>query len=122
MGRTTRVVIADDHEAIRTALRDLFDLLPGIEVVGEATDGWEAVALAEALRPHVVIMDLRMPGLDGIEATRLIKESHPQIRVVGHSAYASPDLTRAMEEAGADGFAVKGALDLAALERLVTAA
>jgi DNA-binding NarL/FixJ family response regulator len=112
MRRATRILIADDHVSIRTALRELLDLVTGIEVVGEATTGREAVELAEELNPDIIIMDVRMPGLDGIEATRVIKQRHPQIRVVAHSAYVNPDLSRAMTDAGAEDFIIKGTLDL----------
>ena len=110
--RSVRILIADDHVSIRTALRELLDLVSGIEVVGEATTGTEAVDMADRLQPDIVIMDVRMPNLDGIEATRIIKQRHPAIRVVAHSAYVNPDLSRAMAEAGAENFIIKGTLDL----------
>lgn len=68
----TRVLVVDDQALIRTAVRDLLDAQQGIEVVGEATDGEEAVALAASLRPDVVVCDIRMPRMDGIEATERI--------------------------------------------------
>ncbi|MGO1334589.1 MAG: response regulator, partial [Cellulosimicrobium funkei] len=70
--RPVRVLLADDHAAIRAGLRLLLDAAPDVEVVGEAADGTAAVTNARALRPDVVLMDLRMPGVDGIEATRVI--------------------------------------------------
>ena len=112
MRKAVRILIADDHVSIRTALRELLDLVSGIEVVGEATTGVEAVALADELRPDIIIMDVRMPSLDGIEATRQIKQRHPAIRIVAHSAYVNPDLSKAMAEAGAEDFIIKGTLDL----------
>ena len=118
MARRIRILLADDHANIRAALRDLLDLVTGVEVVGEAANGREAVDLCNALEPDVVIMDLRMPELDGIEATRIIKSTHRGTRVVAHSAYASPDLTRAMADAGADDFVIKGTLSLDYLEAL----
>jgi DNA-binding NarL/FixJ family response regulator len=112
VNRNVRILIADDHVSIRTALRELLDLVAGIEVVGEATNGKEAVDMADRLEPDIVIMDVRMPRLDGIEATRAIKQQHPTIRVIAHSAYVNPDLSRAMAEAGAADFIIKGTLDL----------
>ncbi len=112
MKRAVRILIADDHVSIRTALRELLDLVTGIEVVGEATTGTEAIDMAEKLNPDIIIMDVRMPNLDGIEATRQIKQRMPHVRVVAHSAYVNPDLSRAMAEAGAEDFIIKGTLDL----------
>ena len=122
MGRAMKkILIADDHESIRTALTALLELVDGVEVVGEAVNGAEAVSMAAELHPDVVIMDLRMPEMDGIEATRLIKSRFVTIRVIGHSAYASPDLSTAMTEAGADDFIIKGTLDLLYIEGLIAA-
>ena len=118
MARRTRILLADDHANIRAALRDLLDLVSGLEVVGEAANGREAVEMCDRLSPDVVIMDLRMPELDGIEATRIIKSTHHKTRIVAHSAYASPDLTQAMAEAGADDFIIKGTLSIDYLEAL----
>jgi DNA-binding NarL/FixJ family response regulator len=102
----TRVLIADDRPRSRSGLRALLDLRPEIVVVGEAADGQEAVLLVEEYRPDVVLMDARMPMLDGIEATRLIKERWPEIRVIVltiHAAYRTDALA-----AGADAFLIKG--------------
>lgn len=74
MSRPIRVALADDHAAIRMGLRLIFEAAPDIEVVGEAEDGQSAIELARALRPDVILMDIRMPGLDGIRATRAIVE------------------------------------------------
>jgi DNA-binding NarL/FixJ family response regulator len=100
------VLIADDRSHSRSGLRALLDLRPEIVMVGEAADGREAVQLVEELRPNVVLMDARMPVMDGIEATRLIKERWPEVRVVVltiHAAYRADALT-----AGADAFVIKG--------------
>jgi len=106
MTMQTRVLIADDRPRSRSGLRAVLALRPEIEIVGEAADGQEAVRLVTECRPHVVLMDARMPVLDGVEATRLIKARWPEIRVVVltiHAAYRAAALA-----AGADAFLIKG--------------
>jgi DNA-binding NarL/FixJ family response regulator len=106
MEQKIRVLIADDRARSRDGLRALAATWPKVEVVGEASDGREAVRLAEAVRPDVVLMDVRMPGLDGLAATRLIKERWPQVRVVILTMY--PMHRKEALSAGADAFLVKG--------------
>jgi two-component system response regulator DesR len=106
MEQPTRVLIADDGLRARRALRAVLALEPGIEVIGEATDGPEAVRLVEELGPDVVLMDAKMPVMDGLEATQLIKERWPEVRVVVltiHPGYRAEALA-----AGADAFLIKG--------------
>jgi NarL family two-component system response regulator LiaR len=104
-----RVLLVDDHPVVRQGLRALLSTQDGIEVVGEADDGEAAVAAAERLSPDVVLMDVVMPGMDGVEALRRIGERRPQTRVVMLTSYA--DERRAMEavDAGASGFLLKDA-------------
>jgi DNA-binding NarL/FixJ family response regulator len=102
-----RLLIADDRARTRRALRALLAVQPGIELIGEAADGEEAVAEVERLRPDVVILDLRMPRLDGIAATIQIKQRWPEIRVVAHSL--AEELSEDALAAGADAFVPKGA-------------
>jgi NarL family two-component system response regulator LiaR len=104
-----RVLLVDDHPVVRQGLRALLSTHEGIEVVGEADDGEAAVAAADRLSPDVVLMDVVMPGLDGVEALRRIGERRPQTRVVMLTSYA--DERRAMEavDAGASGFLLKDA-------------
>ncbi len=104
--RRVRVLVADDRLWARAGLRAILSTRSEIEVVGEATDGQEAVALVERLGPDVVLLDARMPVLDGIEATRLVKTTRPEIRVVVMSMY-STYRSEALA-AGADRFLVKG--------------
>lgn len=102
-----RVLIADDDPLVREALRDLLESY-GFEVVGEAGDGLEAVRLAGERAPEVVLMDVRMPRMDGIQATREIRGRHPEIQVVMLSAYDEEGFEREAEEVGALCYLVKG--------------
>jgi NarL family two-component system response regulator LiaR len=104
-----RVLLVDDHPVVRQGLRALLSTQDGIDVVGEADDGAAAVTAVERLTPDVVLMDVVMPGMDGVEALRRIGERHPQTRVVMLTSYA--DERQAMEavDAGASGFLLKDA-------------
>jgi two-component system NarL family response regulator len=101
------VLVVDDHAMLREALVELLEQA-GFEVVGEAADGTDAVALAKQLAPDVVLMDLRMPVLGGLDATRLIKDARPDVQVVMLSAFESPALQQQAEEAGCFAYLVKG--------------
>ena len=103
-----RLLVVDDHELLRQALVGLLRQA-GFDVVGEASDGVDAVALAKQLEPEVVLMDLRMPVLGGLDATRLIKDAHPATQVVLLTAFESPALEQQAEEAGCFAYLVKGA-------------
>ena len=104
-----RVLIVDDHPVVRTGLVALFDSADDIEVVGTASDGLEAVASAVAIRPDVVLMDLRMPGLDGDGATARILADAPGTRVLILTTYESDDAILSAIEAGASGYLLKAA-------------
>ncbi|HXT36300.1 MAG TPA: response regulator transcription factor [Chloroflexota bacterium] len=104
-----RVLVVDDQTVVREGLEMLLGLSPGIEVVGGAADGIEAVRLVDELRPHVVLMDLRMPRLDGVEATRQIVRAHPETRIVVLTTYADDASLFGALEAGARGYLTKGA-------------
>ena len=106
MAQPTRVLIADDSVRARDGLRALLTMRPEIEVVGEASNGQDAVRLVAECRPDVVLMDLHMPVLDGIQATRLIKQQWPAVTVVVLTMYAV-DQSAALA-AGADAFLIKG--------------
>lgn len=110
-----RVLICDDEPRIRKALKDLLltrqitqgnDLSPVVQVIGEACHGSQVVQMVEILQPEVVLMDARMPGMDGVEATRLIKQKWPRVRVVMLTMY--PDTRSAALDAGVDTFLLKG--------------
>jgi DNA-binding NarL/FixJ family response regulator len=102
-----RLLVVDDHDMLRGALVELL-VQAGFEVVGEAADGADAVALAKQLEPEVVLMDLRMPVLGGLDATRLIKDARPATQVVLLTAFDSPALQQQAEEAGCFAYLVKG--------------
>jgi DNA-binding NarL/FixJ family response regulator len=105
----TRVVVADDQTIVREGIVMLLGLLPGIEVVGAAADGEEAVRLAAEKKPDVVLMDLRMPRCDGVEATRRIRAEHPGTQVVVLTTYADDDSLFPALRAGARGYLTKDA-------------
>jgi DNA-binding NarL/FixJ family response regulator len=104
-----RVLIADDQRVVREGLIMVLGLLPDIDVVGAASDGHEAVALARRLNPDVVLMDLRMPRCDGVEATRLLREHVPATRVVVLTTYADDRSVLEALRAGARGYLTKDA-------------
>ncbi|MYZ34070.1 response regulator [Streptomyces sp. SID4917] len=103
------MIVADDQAVVREGIVMLLGLLPGIEVVGAAKDGEEAVALVAELDPDVVLMDLRMPRCDGVEATRRIRAEHPGTQVVVLTTYADDDSLFAALRAGARGYLTKDA-------------
>ena len=103
-----RVLIADDNPQVRQELRTLLPLVGDIEIVGEAADGQEALRLAQALQPEVVLMDLEMPVLDGYEATRQIKASSPSCRVVALTVHGYEAARQKASRSGVDAFLVKG--------------
>ena len=107
MGTAIRVLIADDHLVVRTGLRLMLATSEDFTLVGEATHGAEAVTLAEQLRPDVVLMDLRMPGMDGLEAIAQIRASFPDVAVVILTTYNEDDLMIRGLQAGACGYLLK---------------
>jgi DNA-binding NarL/FixJ family response regulator len=106
---SVRIVLADDHPVVRGGLRALIATIDGIEVVGEAGDGEAAVREAQLLRPDVVLMDVRMPGLGGVEATRRIRESTPETAVLILTMYDDDATVLTAMRAGARGYLLKGA-------------
>jgi two-component system response regulator NreC len=112
-----RVLLADDHTIVRQGLKALLNAEPDIEVVGEAADGWAAIQQAETLMPDVVLMDITMPRLNGLEATRRLKKLLPQVKVLVLTVHTNEEYVREILRAGAAGYILKEA----AVGELVTA-
>jgi DNA-binding NarL/FixJ family response regulator len=107
MEDTVRVLIADDHPLFREGMRGRLDRVADIAVVGEAASGDEAVELAHKLEPHIILMDIKMPGLNGIEATREIQRANPQIGILVLTMFEDDDSVFAAMRAGAKGYLLK---------------
>lgn len=120
MSSTLRVLIADDHPLVRSGMRALFQATDDLEVVGEAATGEEAVTLAATVQPDVIVMDLRMPGLGGIEATRRILQHSPQSRILVVTLLEEDDSLFAALRAGARGYVLKEASEQEVLRAIRT--
>jgi two-component system response regulator NreC len=118
MSRSIRVVLADDHAVLRAGLRALLNAEPDIEVVGEAGDGEEAVALAERLRPDVVVMDITMPRMDGLRATRQLLDRQPDARVLILTMHSEDQYLLQVLEAGGAGYVLKNSADTDLLDAI----
>jgi DNA-binding NarL/FixJ family response regulator len=108
-GSRIRVLLVDDHAVVRMGLKSFFDLLDDIEVVGEASDGSEGVAMARRLKPDVVLMDLLMPNMDGVTAIGRIKAELPETEIVTMTSFIEEEKVTAALEAGASGYVLKDA-------------
>jgi two-component system, NarL family, response regulator NreC len=111
MQKKIRILLADDHAMVRQGFRMILAAQPDMEIIGEAGNGREAVELADKLKPDLVVMDVAMPELNGIEATRRIAESSPRTRVLALSMYKDSVYVREILRAGARGFLLKDAID-----------
>lgn len=109
MGERIRVLLADDHTVLRQGTAELLRREPDLEVVGEAADGEQAVALSQRLQPDVVVMDVRMPTLSGVEATRRIRELCPEVQVLVLTAHDDDRYVFSLLQAGASGYLLKTA-------------
>lgn len=114
MNNVIKILLAEDHAVVRESIRESLSREPQFKVVGEASDGQEAVDLASKLQPDVILMDISMPGLNGIEATRQIKAVHPSVAVLILTAYDDEQYVFSVLSAGAAGYLLKdvGVLDL----------
>jgi two-component system, NarL family, response regulator LiaR len=110
MKKTIKVLIADDHPIVRKGLRMVISNEPDMEVVGEAVNGVEAVHLARALKPEVVLMDIKMPQMGGIEATQEIKATDPEIHILVLTSFADDDTVFPAIKSGASGYLLKDSL------------
>ncbi|MGC4100809.1 response regulator [Ferruginibacter sp.] len=115
-----RIVLADDHEIFRDGFAGLLKKQNEIQLIGEASDGTELIAVTEKLRPDVVLTDIRMPGMDGIEATKILTQRFPQIFVIALSMFNDDNLVIDMMEAGAKGYLLKNAHKSEIIEAIKT--
>lgn len=114
------ILLADDHTLVRAGIRALVEQLPTVKVVGEAKDGREALRLVKERKPDLILMDVAMPGLNGLEATARVSKEFPDVRVIILSMYANEEYVREAINAGAAGYLVKRSA-AAELERAITA-
>ncbi len=103
-----KVLLADDHDVVRQGLKRLLDRAPEIQVIGEARNGLEALNLAKELQPDVLLLDIEMPGMDGIEVARRLQELNLKVRILILSAYDDREYIRALLDIGVSGYLVKG--------------
>jgi two-component system invasion response regulator UvrY len=111
------VLLVDDHDLVRTGIKRLLSDLSDIEVIGEASNGEDAVKIVKEKKPNVVLMDVKMPGIGGLEATRKMLRHDPNVKVIALSVHAAEPFPSKLLQAGASGYLTKGAL----LEQMVTA-
>lgn len=109
MAESIKILIADDHTIVRSGLRLLLDSEPDIEVIGEALDGREAIDKTSINQPDVILMDITMPSVDGMEATRIIKQKWPHVQVLALTMHRSDEYFFEMLKSGASGYLLKGA-------------
>jgi DNA-binding NarL/FixJ family response regulator len=112
-----RLVLADDHAVVRSGTRELLEQQPDLKIIGEASDGDEAIRLTGELQPDVVVMDIRMPKTSGVEATKTIKSTYPDVKVLVLTAHDDDEYVFALLQAGANGYLLK----TAEIEELVRA-
>lgn len=105
--KKVKLLVVDDHPLIRQSISSLLDDYKSISLVGEAENGLQAVKCSKSLKPDVILMDIEMPGIDGIEATKIIKLRQPEIKIIGFSNHTELSVAQKMLEAGADFFLTK---------------
>ena len=107
MSEPIKVLIVDDHALLRREVKELLEIYEEVQVVGEAGDGKEAITKVDELTPDIILMDIRMPQMDGIEATKLIKEKHPELNILVFSMYEDAEHVLKAINAGASGYIQK---------------
>jgi len=117
-----RLLLVDDHAILRDGLRALLSYYPDVEVVGEAEDGLQAIECVERLAPDVVVMDIAMPGMNGLEASRRIRQSHPETRILVLTQYDDKRYVLPFLRAGVSGYVLKRALGSDLIQAVRTAA
>lgn len=105
---TTRVVLADDHDVVRQGLKRLLNRAPEIQVIGEASDGYAALSSVQELQPDVLLLDIEMPGIDGVEVARRLQEMNIKVQILILSAYDDREYIRTLLDIGVAGYLVKG--------------
>jgi DNA-binding NarL/FixJ family response regulator len=102
-----KIVLVDDHKLLRDGLRNIIEQRPNMHIIGEASDGREAIKICSAMLPNVVVMDVAMPGLNGIEAAKQIHKTNPEIKIIGLSMHSGKQFIQGMFNAGAFGYLLK---------------
>lgn len=115
---TIRVMIVDDHAVVRSGLGAFLKAFQDLELVGEAANGKQAIELCQQCRPHVILMDLMMPVLDGVEATRAIRQAHPQVQIIVLTSFEEDELVQRAMQAGAIGYLLKNVSHLQLAEAI----
>ena len=105
--RPIRVMLVDDHRVVRSGLSAFLNLYPDLEPVGEASNGERAISKCTQLKPDVILMDIKMPQMDGIEATRVIRQQHPNIQIIALTSFSENELVQEILQAGAIGYLLK---------------
>jgi len=117
---TINIILVDDHKLLRDGLRNIIEQKSHMHIIGEASDGREVIKLCNKLKPNVIIMDVSMPGLNGVEATKQIIQHHPEIKIIGLSMYSSKQFIQGMFKAGAFGYLLKDGSSLELVTAITT--
>ena len=116
--RPCRIILADDHTLVRQGIKKILEENPDLEVIGEAADGQEAVNLLKKLQPDLVILDIQMPRMNGLEAAKMIKERFPAMKILMLTMHKEDEYLRQAREIGVEGFVLKQDVDLILLSAI----